>query len=163
LRGVDNFGELKSNHIIGREIKKMLFSVIYDFSCPKDLPVKRLYPSNFRKVEKKERIWDITEINLDPVIDGWKQRKICALLTKEEFAEFVNSCDLIADSTETMGSIGAPGLGYGISPAISFNAGGGDCYQNAYVTPIPEVNRANGFTERDWERIKAAILAKWGY
>ena len=39
-----------------------------------------------------------------------KHRKWCGLLTKEQFEGFVNSTGLIADSTETMGSIGPTGL-----------------------------------------------------
>ena len=49
-----------------------------------------------------------------------KHRKWCAMLTKAQFTEFVRATGLVAESTETLGSIGAPGFGFGWSPAISF-------------------------------------------
>jgi hypothetical protein len=60
-----------------------------------------------------------------------------------------------------MGSIGAPGCGYGWAPAISFNGDDPDAIQNAYVTPIPEVEK-DRFDERDWEWVRSAVLAVYG-
>lgn len=139
----------------------MLFSVIYDFKCDRDVSVRTLYPTNFRKVRDGQRIWWITEKDYDPESFS-KQRKLCAVLTKKEFEQFLSDCNLYPENARTMGSIGAPGLGFGCSPAISFT-GVCDEYMDtgAYVTPIPEVNRKNGFTERDWERLRKVIIERY--
>ena len=88
-------------------------------------------------------------------------RKWCAILTREQFDEFIDQCGLIAERTETMGSLGAPGFGYGWSPAISFRSDDPDAIQNAYVTPMPEVRKEHG-DEQDWKRIRGAVLAVYG-
>lgn len=65
-----------------------------------------------------------------------------------------------------MGSLGAPGFGFGWAPAICFELEGGNWWEQAYVTPLPEVKRRDpekGMTERDWERVKAAVLSMYGY
>ena len=36
-----------------------------------------------------------------------------------------------------------------------------DCIANAYVTPIPEVERES-FDEEDWERVRGAVLSVYG-
>lgn len=83
------------------------------------------------------------------------------MLTREQFDEFIDRCGLIAESTETMGSIGAPGFGIGWSPAISFRGDDPDAIQNAYVTPLPEVSKGQ-CDEDDWRRVKSAVLAVYG-
>lgn len=60
-----------------------------------------------------------------------------------------------------MGSLGAPGFGVGWAPAISFHSDDQDAIQSAYVTPIPEV-RKQTFSERDWDRVREAVLAVYG-
>jgi hypothetical protein len=60
-----------------------------------------------------------------------------------------------------MGSLGAPGFGFGWAPAISFRSDDPDAIQNAYVTPIPEVERES-CDERDWQRVRGAVLAVYG-
>ena len=42
-----------------------------------------------------------------------KHRKWVALLTRQQFDAFVSKLGLYAESTETMGSLGAPGFGFG--------------------------------------------------
>jgi hypothetical protein len=84
------------------------------------------------------------------------------MLTKEQFQRFVASMGLVADSTETMGSIGAPGFGFGWSPAISFRDDGQErAILSAYVTPVPETRRER-FDERDWWRVRRAVLSMFG-
>jgi hypothetical protein len=52
-----------------------------------------------------------------------------------------------------MGSLGAPGYGFGWAPAIAYENDASDAYQSAYVTPsgtaadILEFLRANGIAE----------------
>ena len=60
-----------------------------------------------------------------------------------------------------MGSLGAPGFGFGWSPAISFRSDDCDAIQSAYVTPILEVKKQHG-DERDWKRIREAVLSLYG-
>jgi hypothetical protein len=70
----------------------------------------------------------------------------------------VRRCGLVAEDVQTLGSLGAPGFGYGWAPAISFRSDDPDAIQSAYVTPIPEVEKEH-FDERDWERVRSAVLA----
>jgi hypothetical protein len=82
--------------------------------------------------------WQLTEQDYDMFECFNRQRKWCAVLTPDQFREFVDHCDLQADSTPTMGSIGAPGFGVSWAPAISFNSYDPLAYRNAYVTPVPK-------------------------
>lgn len=68
---------------------------------------------------------------------------------------------LVAEDVQTMGSLGAPGFGFGWAPAISFNGDDEDAILNAYVTPLPEVEK-EGFDERDWQRVREAVLNVYG-
>jgi hypothetical protein len=140
----------------------MQFSVIYSVDCPADENVLDYAPPHV------EELWDETEgdeqYELNYLEGCWESghhRKWCAILDREQFDEFVDHCGLTADSTETMGSLGAPGFGYGWSPAISFDSDNSDALQNAYVTPLPEVRKKNA-SEHDWNRVKEAVLATYG-
>ena len=137
----------------------MRFSVIYSFDCPGDFSVKRYYPS-------QRKLWTMTERSdtpSDAEIESMpKHRKLCAILTRKQFDRFLSDTGLFAEDIETMGSIGAPGFGVGWAPAISFRSDDCDAYQNAYVTPLPETSRGGDYTERDWERIRSAVIRKYG-
>ena len=141
----------------------MLFSVIYSADCPRSERITRFRPPQVRK------LWDVTEgdeqYEYGYLEGGWergKHRKWCALLTKDQFNEFVDSTALVADSTETMGSLGAPGFGFGWSPAISFRDDGEERgILSAYVTPVPQT-RKEKFDERDWQRLRRAVLSVFG-
>lgn len=155
----------------------MIFSVIYSFECPPNESVNYFYPPDWRKN------WDLTESHFSefdesdglPVTERYKHRKIVALLTKDQFIEFVNDCGLYAQDVETMGSLGAPGFGIGWAPAISFDSE--DPYSrgwsNAYVTPIPftkivddqivEVLDAFPMSGEQWYKIRDFIVDKFGY
>lgn len=130
----------------------MLFSIIYSFECPADVSVKTLMPP------KRSR-WKLTECGPSEVCDGWKHRKLCAILTRKQFTAFVEHCGLHAQDCETMGSVGAPGFGFGWAPAISFDRESDFGYANAYVTPVP---RKAPFSERNWGRIERATVAVYG-
>lgn len=136
----------------------MLFSVIYSVDCPEDEDINRFAPPDLD-------LWDQTEGDeqyeygyLEGCWENGSHRKWCAVLDRQQFDEFVDHCGLFAESTETMGSLGAPGFGFGWAPAISFVSHDPDCIQNAYVTPIPEVERES-CDERDWERVRGAVLS----
>jgi len=92
-------------------------------------------------------------------------RKYVGILSTEQLDCLVDDCGLYCQETETMGSLGAPvpegGICLGILPAI--------CYQNevcyndqpsimAYVTPFSRFERKEGWTERDFQRIKKVLL-----
>ena len=136
----------------------MRFSVIYSVDCPEDEDISRHAPPDLE-------LWDQTEgdeqYEYSYLEDRWENgshRKWCAVLDREQFDQFVERCGLIAESTETMGSIGAPGFGFGWAPAISFRSDDPDAIQSAYVTPLPEV-RKQTCDERDWNRVRSAVLA----
>ena len=139
----------------------MQFSVIYSVDVPNDADVLDYAPPNVAD-------WDETEDDdnyefgyLEGCWEGGHHRKWCAILTRDQFEEFVDRCGLTAESTETMGSLGAPGFGFGWAPAISFNSDDPDAILNAYVTPIPETNKGH-CDEHDWQRVRGAVLAVYG-
>ncbi|MBN9519367.1 hypothetical protein J0H58_12730 [bacterium] len=100
----------------------MKFSVIYTADVPADEDVLDHAPPHVSD------LWDQTEGDdqfeygyLEGRWDGGHHRKWCAVLTRDEFDEFVRRCGLVAEDVQTMGSLGAPGVGFGWAPAISFN------------------------------------------
>ena len=114
----------------------MQFSIIYSVDCPRSVSIRRFAPPHAR------RLWDMTEGDEQfeyAYLEGdWtkgKHRKWCGLLSQEEFDDFINGTGLVAEHVETMGSIGAPGFGFGWSPAISFRGDDPECIAGAYVTP----------------------------
>ncbi len=139
----------------------MQFSIIYSADVPEDEDISRFAPPQV------EELWDETENGpteyayLDGEWENGTHKKWCAVLTREQFDEFVEHCGLSAESTHTMGSIGAPGFGYGWAPAISFNGDHENAICNAYVTPIPEVSRTE-FNDEDWERVRGAVVSVYG-
>jgi hypothetical protein len=140
----------------------MQFSIIYSIDLPRSGQISRYAPPHVRK------LWDKTEGDEEfgySYLEGeWERghhRKWCAILDKEQFEEFIDHCGLIAEDVETMGSLGAPGFGFGWSPAISFRSDDCDALLSAYVTPMPEVKKQHG-DERDWKRIRKAVLSLYG-
>lgn len=140
----------------------MKFSVIYSVDVPHDGDIAVFAPPNI------EELWNQTEdddqYEYDHLEGRWENghhRKWCGILDRQQFDEFVEFCDLVAEDVETMGSLGAPGFGIGWAPAISFNGNDPNAIQNAYVTPIPEVRREHCH-ERDWDRVREAVLAVYG-
>lgn len=140
----------------------MLFSVIYSVDVPQDEDILSFAPPNIKDLWQE--IEDDSQYEYSYLEGCWTEghhRKWCVVLTREQFDEFIDRCGLIAESTETMGSIGAPGFGIGWSPAISFRGDDPDAIQNAYVTPLPEVSKGQ-CDEDDWRRVKSAVLAVYG-
>ena len=144
----------------------MKFSVIYSVDVPKSVKLRAYLP-------KQMHLFNVTEDDDQYEYDylggdwkGGKHRKLCALLTRAQFEKFLSDTCLYAEDVETMGSLGAPGCGLGISPAISFNGRSEEAILNAYVTPIPDVpfvfhdDPERG--EKAWQRIRKAILNTWG-
>jgi hypothetical protein len=140
----------------------MQFSVIYSADVPADTDVLDYAPPHV------EELWDETEGDeeygygyLEGCWENGHHRKWCAILDRQQFEEFLDRCGLTAESTETMGSLGAPGFGFGWAPAISFNSDDPDVILSAYVTPIPETSKEHA-DERDWKRVRRAVLAAYG-
>lgn len=139
----------------------MQFSVIYSADVPEGVSIRDYAPPQVG------RLWTMTEAGESEYayLEGrWqnrsKHRKWTAILTRQQFDAFVSKLGLYAESTETMGSLGAPGFGFGWSPAISFSADHEDAIVSAYVTPIPETTKAGG-DERDWQRVRRAVLSAY--
>jgi hypothetical protein len=139
----------------------MQFSVIYSADCPSGHDIMAFAPPNVADWEQTEGDDQYDYGYLEGEWENGHHRKWCAMLNRERFEEFVDHCGLVAESTETMGSLGAPGFGIGWAPAISFRGDAPNCIQSAYVTPIPEV-RKEGCDERDWQRVRGAVLAVYG-
>jgi len=139
----------------------LLFSVIYSADVPSGVSIRDYAPPQAR------RLWQQTESGPSEYsyLEGrWsrgKHRKWAALLDREQFDDFVSKLGLYAESTETMGSLGAPGFGFGWSPAVSFTSDDEDAILSAYVTPLPEVRRPGG-DEQDWQRVRRAVLSVYG-
>jgi hypothetical protein len=140
----------------------MLFSVIYSADVPADIDVLDYAPP------QASDLWDETEGDEQyeySYLEGrWEEghhRKWCAVLDRDQFNEFVERCGLVAEDVNTLGSIGAPGCGFGWAPAISFHSDDPDAILSAYVTPLPEV-RKESLDERDWERVRGAVLSVYG-
>jgi hypothetical protein len=140
----------------------MQFSVIYSVDAPQGVSIKPYTPPQVG------RLWTRTEGDeqyeygyLEGRWEKGKHRKWAALLTREQFDAFVEKLGLVAEDVQTMGSLGAPGFGFGWAPAISFNGDDEDAIVNAYVTPIPEIEK-EAYDDRDWHRIREAVLSVYG-
>lgn len=153
----------------------MLFSIIYSVDIPRDESVKRYLPRQrhlFVQTEGDSQ-YDYGYLADGDKTDPWhngKHRKLCGLLTKKQFEQFLSDTGLASEDVETMGSLGAPGFGLGSAPAISFNGEAQRAIQNAYVTPIPLAKKVKEletldreFTERDWERVRRAVIDRYKY
>ena len=137
----------------------MLFSVIYSADIPRTESIARFRPPHARKLWQQTE--DDSQFEYSYLEGGWergKHRKWCAVLDKDQFTEFVEATGLVAEDVQTMGSIGAPGFGFGWAPAISFTDSGEEwAILNAYVTPVPQT-RKQDCTEVDWQRVRRAVL-----
>jgi hypothetical protein len=118
------------------------------------------------------KLWNLTEDNeeSDYGIEGWQHKKWYALLTQDQFDEFVGHVSIYAQNVKTMGSLGAPspdGICFGISPAISFEDSRDDGICNAYVTPyvIKDLFANKELDvpcdELDWEALRKKMIEKY--
>jgi len=73
----------------------------------------------------------------------------------------IEHCGLQVEDVEAMGSLAAPGFGFGWAPATGCTSDDPDAIQSAYVTPIPET-RKESCDEGDWDRVRSAVLADYG-
>jgi len=139
----------------------MLFSVIFSADVPAEVSLKNYTPPKARSLWTRTESGKSEYAYLEGVWKRGRHGKWTALLTRDQFDEFVNKLGLYAEDVHTMGSLGAPGLGLGLSPAISFTSDDQDAILSAYVTPIPEIEKKNGGDERDWQRVRKAVLSAY--
>ena len=124
---------------------------IYSIDVAKGENVTPYYPS-------QRHLFEITEDGKSEFEDAGKHRKMTALLTKKQFERFLEDVRIEPEDVETMGSLT---LEFGWLPAISFNGNNGYpelIWQNAYVTPLSRYGKQD---ERDWNRIRNAVIAKY--
>lgn len=120
------------------DLSQFHFSIIYSVDVPKGVTLTQYVPPHYRKRE-----WTCTESGkseyeyLEGDWEHGRHRKYCAILTFAEFCEFIDHVGLYVEKSQTLGSLGAPGLGYGLSPAVPFQSEDRNAIQSAYVTPIP--------------------------
>jgi hypothetical protein len=139
----------------------MQFSVIYSADCPADEDINEFAPPDLQLWNETE---DDDQYEYDYLEGCWENghhRKWCGILSREQFTEFVEHTGLVAEDVETMGSLGAPGFGFGWAPAVSFTADDPCAIQSAYVTPLPDARRES-CGESDWNRVRSAVLAVYG-
>lgn len=137
----------------------MLFSVIYSVDIPNGVNMRPYVPPDCKK------LWDETEDDssydygyLEGCWEKGHHRKWCAILTQEQFEEFIDHVGLFAENVQTMGSIGAPGYGCGWAPAISFRNDDPDAIQSAYVTPSGTKEDIIAFLREHEESIPLRLL-----
>lgn len=146
----------------------MHFSVIYSFDIPRHISVKRYLPARRLGFQQTEGDEQYELGHLEGVWAKGKHRKLCALLNRKQFEEFLRDTGLYADSTPTMGSIGAPGFGVGWAPAIAFQNGmEAECCMDAWVTPTPDVKMSPNDWRQPrsargvWERVRRAVISTY--
>jgi hypothetical protein len=81
-----------------------------------------------------------------------------AVLNRAQFEALVEDVGLVALDTRTLGSLGVPWAAGGLAPAISFDAPNDWCIVSCYVTPLPNRAGSGDFNERDWERVRSAVV-----
>ena len=113
----------------------------------------------WRVTEAGESEYDIGDDKGRP----WRHRKYVAILTAAELKGLSDDMGLYASETETMGSLGAPGFGWGWSPAISFEVDSPYVSLSAYVTPVvlEGKGKRERFVEVDWDKLAKATRAKF--
>lgn len=152
--------ELASRHSPEAFLDRLIltFGVIYSIDAPKITDSNR--PPGYRR-----KIWTRTEHGKSECgIEDWRMAKYTALLTREQFDEFLYHLNLVASATETMGSLGAPRPDDGMpgwTPAILFHQEDSylDDLRIAYVTPYVMNNEFREIDADDWEALKEAIVA----
>jgi hypothetical protein len=142
---------------LSEQIKIESYSIIYGIDGD--------YPDNYTPNNKK--LWKLTEKGKSDLgIPRWTHKKYVAILTPKQFDEFIDETGLFADC-ETMGSLGAPGYGFGWSPAINFTSEQNDALISAYVTPNiskTEYKRLKQLYGEDkiWDIITKQLFDKYG-
>ncbi len=149
----------------------MKFGVILTVSVPggtdiEEYSISSLLP-NIADEWKEDDIGD--ECIYSYVSETWEDgesRQWAACLSKDQFDCFVGAYALGGEDAPTGGASGMPspdGAGWhSQSPAIAFESNCPYAIIDAYVTPYPEtVRKEKPFDERDWERIREAVIRQY--
>lgn len=159
----------------------LVYGVIYSVDCRPEWNIRLLYPPgkilNRTQAKKafKQDTWWVTERRSDgDYSELWgsmaKHRKFVGTISEKLVSLLISDQRLDWVGCDTMGSLGAPapdGMTLGFMPAISFSHHADEYITNAYITPYAVQAdgltplRENGMTERDWERIKLAFIARY--
>lgn len=138
----------------------MLYSVVYSVDCPKGISIAQFLPTQ-RKLFKTTEDDDSRGYGyLGGEWEKGKHRKLCALLNRKQFERFLDDTGMKSEDVETMGTLGAPGFGIGLVPAIAFIGDTPESIQCAYVTPVPDKEPPNDEERqyRIWRRLRRAII-----
>lgn len=135
----------------------MKFEIIYETEATKagylTPPPRKFISGRKPKLKKTEtRSMDSPE----PEDIGYKHRKYWGVLNKAEFLELLEHTAMVAERTKTMGALTL----FGLQPAVAFRnerLHSTDSSNDAYVTPLPDVQRKEGWTERDFDRIEQTM------
>ncbi len=141
----------------------MLFSVIYEIDVPKHgNKISQHQPPHVRNWQRTEGddLYECQHYGDNWEEDG-KHRKYVAVLNEQQFCEFVTECELLAESIETLGCLGALGCGPGIAPSILFRCS--DCWPNASIsasiTPLPETGLEELMViEMGWKKLRLILI-----
>ncbi len=87
--------------------------------------------------DKRHHLWQQTESGKSESKHFDKHRKWCAVLSHEEFEQFLIHLGLLLEDCGTLGAVGMPGSDpeYCLSPAFYFRGDDPDASTNAYVQP----------------------------
>jgi len=141
----------------------LLFGVVYSFDLQRDVSVAECRPSR-RTLKKLDLTEGDDQYECDYLGEEWeggKHRKYSGTVSRADFEEIIRAGDLVGDTCETGGIVGASWApsGIGWSPAIAFN-GEGEHITSCYVTPLPMKNsQPLQGDESDWEFLKERVLA----
>ncbi len=137
----------------------MEYSVIYSVDIPSGVSMRPFVPPECK------RLWEETEgdeqYQYGHLEGRWERghhRKWVAILDQAQFEEFVRDVGLFAEDVQTMGSLGAPGFGFGWAPAISFRNDDPDAIQSAYVTPCGTKAEIVAFLQEHEVPVPAVLL-----
>ncbi len=135
------------------------FSIIYSVDIPSGINMRPFVPPHCK------RLWDETEGDSGydySYLEGrWERghhRKWVAILDQAQFDEFVRQVGLVAEDVQTMGSLGAPGFGFGWAPAICIRSDDPDAIQSAYVTPVGSKAEIVEFLRQHEVAVPAVLL-----
>ncbi len=154
---------------------KMGYSIIFTLDMPRTERIGRYMPERRirRKLYQTEGDDQYEYGYLGGDYKHGKHRKLCGILTSEEFQTFVHDTGLAAQDIETMGSLGAPGFGFGWAPAISFTAEAVEpAFVDAYVTPLPfyadgddgpEPPQNEAESDTAWQVVRELVIKRFGY
>lgn len=146
----------KDGTTVDLDMTNWSFSVIYSADCVEDEDIERYAPPGIENWDQTEDDEQYEYNHLEGPWTNGHHRKWVAVLTLEQFEEFLDECEIESEDVETMGSIGSPGCDHW-APAISFHGDDPGCLRGAYVSPlIPRTE-----LEPNWEDVRLSIIERY--